>query len=299
MALASTLLFASLVFAALTSVTFEKWSLDNIELFRKRGVEDYALNATINSIKLRHDKQASNAVILLIGDVQWGQEIKSTLRELSPIRPEIIDLTTEGQTIWESEALIDLTSNRTGIVLFDASLRRFLEPESQLKRLAAHPKLGFRSRAFDREIDSAGLTTRSLYDRYLLDNVSFFVDRWPNAVMNSTLRMPQTPLVAQDSRIRSHSEAGQAFEINKRAFNRFMEIATWKTRFSIIVVATDSPIEFPHLLDERNRLITHSSNSSRIHAIFGETDRHRTFQDLLETTIQESLDQTNERTNKR
>lgn len=294
-ALASTLLFTSLLFAGLTSAALEKWSLDNMERFRKRGVDDSALDATMNSIKLRRDRQASNAIILLIGETQWGQEIKASLGDLGFVHSEIIDLTTEGQTIWESEALIDWTSSRNGIVLFDASLERFLESESQLKRLAMHPKLGFRSRAFDRELESAGLTTRSLYDRYLLDNVSFFVDRWPNAVLNTAWGTCQTSLAPEVSPKKHDAGSAQAFEINKKAFSRFMEIATRKTQFSVIVFATDSPTKFPHLLDARNKLITQLSNSSRILAIFNEANTLVTLRDRIATTIQATPDQHNER----
>jgi len=275
-------------------MTLESLAHDHLELFRIRGGEDSTMDATVRSNQLRRDRQSPIPAVILIGDKRWGRAVEESILNLDFDDMELIDLTTVGQTLWESEALIDWTSNRTGIVILDASLRRFLEPASRLKRLASHPKLGFRSRAFDREIDSAGLPTRSLYDRYLLDNVSFFVDRWPNAILNTTLGkqvVASAPNPSPNySRLQDGIEADQSFELNKKAFGRFMEIATRKTKFTLIVLSVDPPDAPARLLEERNKLIAHWTHSSRIDAMTSGTDALSSESDRLVTMIRDMLD---------
>ena len=184
---------------------------------------------------------------------------------------QLVDLTTIGQTFWESEALVDWTSDRLGIVILDVSLPRFLVSGKRLRELAAHQRLGFRSRAFDREIEIAGLPTHSMYDRYFLDNESFFIDRWPNAFLNSCFGHTSEP--AKDAecttRLSANAESifNKSFDTHAKALRRIIEIVTRKSRFDVILLAIDPPGSRIEQVERRNALLSQAATSTRIQTI--------------------------------
>lgn len=247
------------LWAATTFVT-EDFFLRHRDLFRIAAA-DPALDVTVRSLQLAADLDATT-LVAIVGDRDDFPDgvldkLVAHLREHGD-GETVADLTTPGQTLWESAALADrLPMTCRGVVLLAAFPSRFRIESGTLATLLRHPALGLRSRAFDVEVQRAGLTASALFDNFFLDHQTFLLHRaiylprnlvfGPKARTGSSEDRPASPTV-DPSEQQAHREV----------LRRIVERLKRKTRLECLLLASATD------LDEDHRRFLRGLVSSRV-----------------------------------
>lgn len=175
-----TLLFCVVTLWASTKWVTQSFFLRHANQWRCCEADD-ALDVTVRSLRLAELVHPTD-LIAIVGDRRHSSSLSMDAlsrvpRESAPAT-EIVDLTTSGQTIWESVALIDrLPMTAQGTLILDVSLPRFQVSTTVLDEVVRHPRLGVRSRAFDSEVQKAKRKANALFGNFLLDNQAFLRSR--------------------------------------------------------------------------------------------------------------------------
>lgn len=105
--------------------------------------------------------------------------------EVLPAPIEIYNLSNDGATFYEMLALTDMIPRDSrGVLCVEVRPGHFTRSIDDLRERLEHPRLGFRSEAFDDQVQLAGIHTGRRYGVYVLDNRFFFLPRLPHTLKN-------------------------------------------------------------------------------------------------------------------
>lgn len=190
--------FAGVTILMGCKVANEDWVADNGWLF-VRGNDDTYGRITQRALQLRVSHSERPAVIAL-GDT-LSQDVSPASQEGSLFEtsgnPEIHDLRTSSQSLWEALALSDqIPRHTTGAVLLELSPACLASGRKMARSLDLEPKFGFRSPAMTVELQRLQQPTVPVRGNYLLDNYLYLFRRLPTALKNSYLSQDnsETPL---------------------------------------------------------------------------------------------------------
>lgn len=230
---------ATLVF--LTKVINEDFLMRHGDLFLECR-DDPSVTSTITILKLRREPLTAPLVIL-VGDnqSQGFAQARDSLSTMAIRDNEfrVVDLTTAGQSFWETAALLDrVPRNAKGVVILDVSATRFQLSSSLIEDLANRAPFGFRSRAFDSEVMRVGLPPRSLHGNYFLDNQSYLIPRIGIAIRNLLMDVSDNCLSAERSRERNDQNFATNLAVLERAIGRL----TQQTRLDCLLVSPSKEV---------------------------------------------------------
>lgn len=182
-----TIAVAAATLWAFTTRLDEEAFLRGADRFR-RCLDDDAVAATVQILLLGRE-EIDRPMVSLLGDAGDSGFIDvsklQSILSAAGASARLVDLRTQGQTSWETAALLDrIPRHAQGVVVVDVAPARFQVSPEHVDALVRSPPFGFRSRALDRELQLAGRKARSLYGNFFLDNQAFLLPRLPYALWN-------------------------------------------------------------------------------------------------------------------
>ncbi len=105
-------------------------------------------------------------------------DVAAVIRETSGMELPVYDLTAGGLSLWEMASLMDRVGERfNGVIVLGIGAELLATPVAELGELGRHPRLAFRTPAFDQELRRAGFPPGRHTGNYFIDNAQFFTAR--------------------------------------------------------------------------------------------------------------------------
>jgi hypothetical protein len=170
------------------------------DFMRERGIEfvpdtpkDFDTFASIRALQLGAHRGPAPVVVITgsstTRDALDSAYLGSALAAHGRGDAEVFKLTTPRQNLWLSVAMLDaVPAGARGVALVGVTPGLFITGPERLRELVAQPRLAFRSRAYDKELERLAITPGLRYGVYLLDNLDFFGVRRGAIVRNLLLR---------------------------------------------------------------------------------------------------------------
>lgn len=153
------------------------------------GEDDYCF-LTAMALGVSKSQPAKPAIYLLGASavkesISSCDELAELVSARTGVQPVVYNLSGADQVVWEMAALCEiLPTRRDSIVVLEVRPSRFCVGRGQLEELAAAPRLGFASEAFDAEARLAGIEPGGRWGCYFWDNRRFFLPRMKHLVRN-------------------------------------------------------------------------------------------------------------------
>jgi hypothetical protein len=105
-------------------------------------------------------------------------DVARVIAQRTDRRMPVYDLTAGGLSPWEAAALMDrIGADFNGVIVLGIGAELLATPPSELEGLRRHPRLAFRTSAFDEELKIAGMEPLPATGNYFIDNSQFFTAR--------------------------------------------------------------------------------------------------------------------------
>jgi hypothetical protein len=105
-------------------------------------------------------------------------DVAQVIAERTDRRVPVYDLTAGGLSPWEAAGLMDrIGADFNGVIVLGIGAELLATPPSELEGLRRHPRLAFRTAAFDEELEIAGMEPLPATGNYFIDNSQFFTAR--------------------------------------------------------------------------------------------------------------------------
>ncbi len=231
----------------------ESFVLQNPSLFAE-SPSDPAFSAAEGLLAATR-RESPPPVVVLLGDISVESARHLQTQISDGTRARFLSLSYPRQTLWESIALLGrLPKSERGVVVLQISAACLQVGRETLSKLVKHPRLPFRSRAFDFEVETAGLSHPGLSGNYFLDNQGFLVRRMMGFTVShfvSSLSLDGQTEISIDAG--DVSQEGWA-EQNSKVLDRIIERIIHRSRLDLVIDASQ--------LDETSRMVVTQRASS-------------------------------------